>query len=534
MKIGMMAADAWRATGEFFGLRRDPSNHGSNTRSRDLTAWRPSRKSADLDLIPEKGTLVSRSRDLERNNGIAKGGIRTLGDHVVGTGLKLVPKPNYLVLGRTKEWADEWSRNVRAHWVTWSDTTACDVAKTQNFDQLSLMQWRAQLVSGDAFARILWLPDRGDGFATKLQSIDSDRLSNPNGQMNSQTLRDGVVIDEWGAPVGYWVRTVHPNDFNTGLLDFGKWDYIGKYAPGVPNGRQQAVHNYDKDRTGLSRGSPILTPVLANFKGIDRYIAAEIQGAVVQAMLAMTITTEMDQESILSLFKNDHEAYLKARRDHAVELESGSVLPLFPGDQPNFLTPNRPASGFDAFVTNICRMIGVSTGMPYGVLMKDFSKDNYSAMRAAMLEAFKAFVRMRDDFSSQWCDPIYRCVLEEMIHDGRVTDADDFYDNIAAYTRCMWIGPGRGMVDPVKEAQAYQLQQEAMVSTLELQCAEQGLFYEDVLEQLGAERKLRIKLGLPEIVAGRATILPGTSDGEIVGANPSPGVPGQQGNGTTP
>src|SRR6266567_3482062 len=62
---------------------------GASWYTRDLASWRPIRRSADAELLPEQGNLVARSRDLLRNSGIAKGGLQTIVDNVVGVGLRL-------------------------------------------------------------------------------------------------------------------------------------------------------------------------------------------------------------------------------------------------------------------------------------------------------------------------------------------------------------------------------------------------------------------------------------------------------------
>ena len=77
-----------------------------------------------------------------------------------------------------------------------------------------------------------------------------------------------------------------------------------------------------------------------------------------------------------------------------------------------------------------------------------------------------------------------------------MVDAPDFYENRYAYTRCKWIGPGRGWVDPVKEAQACQIRMDIGLSTLEAECAGQGLDWEEVLEQRAREKAKLAELGL--------------------------------------
>ena len=111
------------------------------------------------------------------------------------------------------------------------------------------------------------------------------------------------------------------------------------------------------------------------------------------------------------------------------------------------------------------------------------------------MEAWRYFNGRRQWLADYWATPVYELWLEEMVNKGLV-DAPDFYANRCAYTRCKWIGPGRGWVDPVKEAQACQLRMEIGLSTLENECASQGLDWEEVVEQRVREKNKLKEMGL--------------------------------------
>jgi len=489
------------------------AHHGASTFAPDMTTWNPLRGSPDADLLPELDRLVARSRDLDRNNGVAHGGIQTIVDNVVGVGLRLSARPNYRELGFDKAWADDWSQQVEARWWGWAETTACHVGDTLIFDQLTAQALRAQLSCGEAIGLPYWIPDRGDGFATKLQLIEADRLSNPCYLQDTEQRRGGIEFDSYGVPVGYWIRKIHPGD-TWMSLDAGRreqWEFIPRKTA---FGRRRVLHVYDPERANQSRGKPILASVLGQFKSIDRYAAAELQAAVVNAMIAGIIETPMDQESIIGLFQNDSDAYLKARKDHAIELRGGQLLPVFPGDKVQPFIPARPAAAFGAFMENIFRIIGVQLDLPYELLLKDFSKTNYSSARAALLEAWRSFNRRRDWLGTTWCDPVYALWLEEQIDAGHI-EAPGFAQHRAAYLRCKWLGPGRGWVDPVKEAQGAKLRMDIGVSTLEDECGDQGKDWREVMEQRARERSVAKELGLPADSPSNAAPLPAdTNDPE--------------------
>jgi lambda family phage portal protein len=470
--------------------------------SRKLAGWVPRRgTSADQELALERSTLVSRARDADRNNGVARSGISTIIDNVVGSGLRLSARPDYLALGQTKEWATAWAANVEARFHEWWWSTACSASDTLTGDQLSELALRANLMSGDTLALPLWLPKRGDGFATKLQMVEGDRLCNPWDAPDTTYRRCGIDFDETRMPLRYWFRNNYPGD--SILWDTGQFPAWTPVPRRTPFGRLRVIHDFTPDRAEQTRGKPLLTAVMAHFKQADRYLGAELDAAVNNGLISGAIETPLDQDGILDLFSKDKAAYLKARDESAVRMEGGTLVPLFPGDKLQPYIPGRPNGAFGTFLENVFRIIAVGLDMPYELLLKDFSKTSYSSARASMLEAWRSFNRRRDRLGSGWMDPIYGLFLEELVNDGRIV-APSFCEMRRAYQRCRWIGPGKGWVDPVREAQAAQIRMDSYISTLEDECAEQGKDWREALEQRAAERAEMERLGLPDLSATRA------------------------------
>lgn len=474
--------------------------HAASHTQRDMIKWNPGQGSADSDTLPSQRELLKRNRDIARNSGVAHGGMQTIIDNVVGTGLRLSPNPDYLALGKDKAWAIQFAKQVRSVWQQWSWTTACDAADSMTWDQLSDQMYRSELQNGDAIALPVWIPDRGDNFSTKIMTVEADRLSTPAGTMETTTIRGGIAVDQYGMPVQYAIKKTHPGDFLVapfGSANPNDWEWINRRGP---SGRLQVIHLYEAERSGQRRGVPFMAAVLAQFKNLDRYIEAEVQAAIVNACIAGVITTELDQENIMELFGDTPLEYVKQRREHAVELKPGAMIPLMPGDDLKPFLPARPAAAFEAFIKNIYRTIAVGMDIPYELLMKDFSDVSYASARSSMLEAWRSFIRRRDRFSTKWADPCYALVFEEAVNDGRI-DAPDFYKNRAAYLRARWIGPGRGWVDPKNEALASQIRMVAGLSTQEAESAEQGRDWEDDLDQIQVEEEARKARGLPSIFA---------------------------------
>lgn len=471
---------------------------GASVDDKALFSWQPIKGSPDSDLLPELDTLVARSRDLARNHGVAQGSVQTHLDNIVGTGLRLSCLPDYRALGRDKEWAEAWSSRVESLWQAWASTTSCDAAGSLSFWMMTRLVLRSVLLNGEALGLALWLPGESR-YATRIQLIEPDRLSNPTGRLDSERLRSGIEIDERGAPVAYWIRKTHPGDWYGTFMRFtgDEWERVPAFTPW---GRRRVIHVYDRERIGQSRGKPILSAVLAQFKMLDRYQTAELQSSIVNALIAAFIETPMEQTAIAELFGADPNStefknWLQQRREYVAPLRGGAIIPIYPGDRVQPFTPGRPAAAFESFVTNVFRHIAVGLNLPYELLMKDFSKTNYSSARAALLEAWRYFRSSRQWLAELWATPVYELWLEEAVNAGEI-DAPEFYRNREFYARSKWIGPGRGWIDPVKEAQAAQIRMDAGISTLEEECAEQGLDWEEVLDQRARERERMRELGL--------------------------------------
>ena len=469
----------------------DTSYKGASLSAKELLSWRPLRHSADMELDGELSTLVARSRDLIRNNGIASGAIQTLVDNVVGNGLKLVSIPDHRILGLDIDYLEEWARKVESLWRIWSESVYCDAARKLNFNSQTALIFRSVIENGEALALVLWRENSANPFATCFQLLEPDRLSNPDFKQNSEFLRDGIEINQYGEAENYWISKYYPNDYYYGQ-GANTWQ---KIAAQTPFGRKLILHVHHPERIGQNRGKPLFTSIMPLFKMLDHYERSELKASVFNAMIAAFIETPMDSESIAEMFGESVDDYLEKRKDWSVKLEGGSIIPVFPGDKVSAFTPSRPNSSYAAFVENVLRHIGTGLNIPLELLMKDFSKTNYSSARAALIEAWRFFNGRRSWIINYWAKPVFELWLEESVNRGLI-EAPNFYEKKAAWCRCKWIGPGRGWVDPVKEAQASQIRMESGLSTLEDECASQGLDWEEVLMQRVRELKRMRELGL--------------------------------------
>ena len=236
-----------------------------------------------------------------------------------------------------------------------------------------------------------------------------------------------------------------------------------------------------------TRGKPLLAPVIEQFRMLDSYQRAELQSAIVNALVAGIIETPLDPATLLRDGGRRSERLPRLEKRVPGATRRRHVHSALSRRQDAPFWPDRPAPQFAAFSEFVLRQIGVSMGLPYEQIMKDYSKTNYSSARAALLESWRYFTTRRKWLTDCWAQVVYELVRGS--GERGLIDAADFYDKRAYYTRAKWIGPGRGWIDPVKEAEAAQIRMASGISTMEAECAEQGQDYNDVIDQRAIEKK---------------------------------------------
>ncbi|MFV8985339.1 phage portal protein [Serratia fonticola] len=490
--------------------------------SDQLANWQPALWSPDNEINIFRDRIVSRVRDLARNDGWASGTITRALDNAIGANFRPILKPDYRMLALMTgnkafdaTWADEYGKVLEAHWRSWANDTGryCDVERKQTVSQMIRLGFRHKLLDGDALAVLQYRTDRlgrGRGrYATTVQIVDPDRLSNPQQNFDMPNIRGGVEIDDDGAPIAYHIREAHMGDWWSGAKTMS-WKRIPRETEW---GRPIVVHDFDMERGSQHRGNGILTPVVQRLKMLVKYDQSELEAAILNSIFGAYIESPYDPAMVEAALGDTGEdddqnlgAYQSGRvdfhNDRRLSLQNGARMPiLYPGESIETVNAARPHSNFEVFQSAALRNIAAATGLSTQQITQDYSDVNYSSARSALLEAWKTLTRRRDDFSAGFAQPILAAFIEE-IHDTEdlplPAGAPHFLDARAAYCRSRWMGPGRGWVDPVAEKKGAILGMDAGLSTLEMEAAENvGEDWEEMLDQRQREIQAFKERGLP-------------------------------------
>ena len=472
-----------RARGQMEMMALAGSYVGARKDRRETANWSVSGGSADADILWDLPTLRDRSRDLVRNAPLAVGAINTMVTNVVGTGLVPKARLDRGMLGLDDAAADAWETAAERIFRQWAlSPNGADITREMNFVDLQQMAVRSTAESGDVFFVRRFSEQDGGMLGFRWQVVEGDRISNPQGSADSDLLRGGVQKDPQGRVTAYHVLDQHPGDYQIGLAN-RSWMTLPAWAD---DGSRQVSHLYRILRPGQSRGVPFLAPVIEAFKQLDAYREAEQMAAVVAAMLTVFVKTD-GADGLGVSFPSD-----PAVASNEMKLGRGAIVDLAPGEDVVIANPGRPNDQFDPFMNAILTQIGTALEMPLELLTKRFNS-SYSASRAALLEAWKAFKTQRFWLAQKLCAPSYDAVITEAVARGYL-DAPGFFDDPEiryAWLCHDWIGPAPGNIDPLKEVQAARERIEGNLSTHDKETAElTGGDWERDHRQLAKEIKL--------------------------------------------
>lgn len=451
-----------------------------------------------------------------RNNAWAKHAIEQAADSIIGSSLRLQYMPDYRALGLTPDQSLAFTQEVEGAWRQYAEDplARCDVTGQQSIAEMMRLAFIEYLICGDAAVAAYYLPSRGSAISTSFLLVDADRISTPAGEIETTTLRNGIRLDRYGAPLGYYIRGQHPGEYAFNRpANALKWSYIPRANSW---GRLQFVHHYDKRRPGQTRGQPEMAAVLKRLRMLEKRSDLELQAAAVAATFAAFIKSNVNSEDVFEMFSSEEaddatalERFLEFQADYhkGREFTLGDVKVghLLPTEDFEFKSADtKQNNGLEQSERVWLRHVAAGLNVSYEQLAADWSNTNYSSARAALNEAWKNIISSRKRFTRGMITPMFMLWLEEALAKGVVkypAGAPYFGDAIAAYVRAEWLGPGRGIIDGVKEAEASRMRLANNTTTLQQECAEAGLDYDDVIDQRAIEMKKLAAAGLTDVSA---------------------------------
>jgi len=517
------------------GQRRDAARHDLT----EFSGWAPGMRFAGASRDYGLDTILGRSRDLDENNGWINAGLDRRVESVIGVNIRLSAQPKYELLGRDYAWRMKWTGITQARFDVWGNDIEHrnDAQQRLTFGAQARLAYLGYVRDGEACAEVR---DDARGLAntTNLLLIEPERVGTPPLLKGSEgpLLRDGIAFDANGAMTGAWVASRHPGD-TTATRDKERYTFIPVRGK---TGRAKFIHVFNPRRVEQNRGISRLAEIMVPAKMIDRVDRAEVNAALKSALFSIFIESAGSPEDIgdmLAPAADDDDldpwlaAYINYRGEHPARVDGAQVNQLFPGEKVHTPAATHPNSNYPDFIRFVLQKIAGSLGISYPQLSQDWSGINYSSARALLNELWRSFMEDRWFFTQHFLTPIYAAWLEVEVANGDVKvpgGPANFYRNKTALCMAEWIGPGRGSVDPLKEANANNLDTAAgRMSTVEA-ILERGRDPEDVLAEEQYYQDRRKARGLDPINHNLKAATAATEDAaqeDAVGDNATPEPP---------
>lgn len=393
-------------------------------RSRWQSGWSARTEDAQLD-DGALATIRERSREEWRNNSLYSGLLTRAADNIVGTGLTLLPRTSDRGM----------NAEIRAGWDAytqrgggWEQSGRWSLADAQR------MTFFAVAREGDL---LMYRSDAG------WQFFEAAQVGTPLGyNTTDRKIAQGVEFGADGRIVRYWVA---PHSY-LGYVEAEK-------ATGLRADLCELIQN--PQSLTLSRGLPVYHNAIDRFQDLDRYIEADLLGAMAASCIVASLEGKTGPDALSALGVQRATPTTSTNTSTSTprkfDLAPGAFVGLYPGEKFQLHSANRPTNTFPDYCRMNIRILGIPVGMPLEIALMDFGETVFAGAKMAMGQAMVSmYVWQEIVIASQMIRRIYLDWLRNVSGiraPAAVKDAERFET----------IPPPVPWIDPYREAGAINL-----------------------------------------------------------------------------
>ena len=458
--------------GGFAGARLDRLTGDFSARS----------ESADAAVFADNRTLRARARTLAINNFVAAKFLKMCEQNIVGHKGILFRAKVTGANGKETAETKRINQRIEQEWLKWTRRGSCSADGRFSFGELERLAIKNCPREGENIIKYAYGTQfNATGFA--LQPLDNDQLDDTYmaDLGNGTQVRMGVEVDQYRRPLAYHFWTSNIND----PLPGGDRRRVRVPA-------DQVAHTFRSERPAQTRGYTWLAPAMAEINQLGRY-----QEAVIVAARASAAKFAVIQQEAPEGWSPDDEDYEGDDRNsdgtEIMTANAGEIPKLDIGETLNFTDPRFPTSTTKDFMQTVLRAIASALGVSYVTLANDLEGVNFSSIRAGLLEERDRWRIDQVWFILNFHEPIFLAWLRMAL----LTTLSDITLSPDQMLQHEWRARGWPWVDPVKDADAAILRLGNGLSTYTNELGEQGLDFEETIEQRAAEQAfIREKKGL--------------------------------------
>lgn len=401
----------------------------------EYNASPPSAQSADAEIYSAGQRLRDWARYLAKNSAVVKAVLDARQAKGIGPGLRYEP----MVTDRRGNLLLKLNDVIRQVHADWSE--AADVTNELGRPEVERLAWRDWDTAGEMFARCVYRGRTRERIGYRLQLIRSELV--PYGFIGQTGATLGIERDEWGVPQTFWVYPALPS----GAL--GRYGY-GLGAAPKPVPAVDMLHLRRQEELDQTRGVTLFHAVILRASDIAEYQQSHRRAARASANLFASI--------------NRGDSYNPdtppAEEDRFSFADLQILDRLAPGEAVNFLSPAHPNVNAIEFVNQELRQFAAATRVAFSWIAYVFDRA-YAAQRTELVHAWELIKEDRAQFIRDFAFPaLYREPLRIAILEGRLPAGELRRADPKTLYACRIEGPAMPTIDPVKDRQSAQIDQE--------------------------------------------------------------------------
>lgn len=388
-------------------------------------------------------SLRQQARHLEQNYDIALGVLNILCNNIVGAnGIGVEPQPRR----SDGSISNELSRDLLKLWGDWSKRP--DVTWQHDRASMERMAVRTWMRDGEVFAQIVEglspFIDHGTKVPMSIELLEADYVPMDKASL-SPVIQQGIEINAWGRPVAYHIHKSNPSE--GGLRSFA-----------IETKRVTAdriLHIANRHRIRQLRGVSVFASVLNRFDNLKDYEESEQIAAKVAASMAAYIRKGAPDAYDAGIDGQQEQRQMKFR--------AGMIFDdLRPGEEIGTIDTNRPNPNLESYRSGQLKAIAAATGPSFSSIAKTY-EGSYSSQRQELVEVWGVYRALSSEFVARFCQPVYERFVRMAILSGQITvPADIILDSV---DDAIFIPPEMPWIDPLKEVEAFALQEDRAYSS---------------------------------------------------------------------
>lgn len=402
----------------------------------EYNASPPSAQSGDAEIYAAGQRLRDWARYLAKNSAIVKAVLDARQTKGIGPGLRYEP----MATDRSGKLLPKLNDAIRRLHADWSQ--AADVTGELSRQEIERRVWRDWDCAGEVFARRVYRGRTRERIGFQIQLIRSELV--PYGWVQSGRAIMGIDRDEWGKPTTYWVYPYAPDAYT--------WRYaMPSLQPrAVPS--DQIVHlRRQEEDLDSTRGVTLFHAVIFRASDVAEYQQSHRRAARASANLFASINRSIDYDP----------AQTESAAQDPISFSDLQILDyLKQGESLNFHDPQHPNQNAIEFVNQELRQFAAATRVAFSWIAYVFDRA-YAAQRTELVHAWEYIAEDRAHFVRDFAYPLlYRDPLRQAVLEGRLPARELRRADPRTLYECRIEGPVMPQIDPTKDRQSAQVDQE--------------------------------------------------------------------------